>query len=279
MLVGIFVLPGGNVGAVAQTPPDAIFVSPVDAARGTLAGGVLLDARSDVEYAAGHPPGAYHAAWADFSDPDQLGRLHPSDHELWGRLGSMGIRGDRPVYVLGAWADGWGEEGRVFWMLEHLGHDDVHIVAGGWRAWVDAGLPASILPPEPVYGTTAIQRRDELEVTLDEVRALPSDATLLDTRDRREFDGATPYGSSWGGRIPGARHVVWSDFIDGSGLISREAARELLGPLDRPIVAYCTGGVRSGFVYAVARWAGYEDVANYAGSWWEYSAEVERPTE
>jgi thiosulfate/3-mercaptopyruvate sulfurtransferase len=114
---------------------------------------------------------------------------------------------------------------------------------------------------------------------LDEVRTRPGSVTLLDTRDRREFDGATPYGSAWGGRIPGARHVDWSDFIDGDGLISRESARALLGPQDQPVVAYCTGGVRSGFVYAVARWAGYDDVANYAGSWWEYSAETEPPAE
>lgn len=278
LLIGLFALVMTPLAASAQTPPDEIFVSPADAARGVLAGGLLVDARSDVEYAAGHAPGAVHAPWADFSDPDTPGRLHPSDHVLGGQLGALGASRDRPTYVLGAWADGWGEEGRIFWMFEYLGYTDVHIVTGGWTAWVDAGLPVSIAPPEPVYGVGSIQRRQDLEATLRDVQALPATATLLDTRDLREFEGATPYGSTRGGHIPGARHVVWTDFLDGSDLVDRDRARELLGPIDAPVVAYCTGGVRSGFVYAVARWAGYEDVANYAGSWWEYSAAV-APTE
>ena len=49
-------------------------------------------------------------------------------------------------------------------------------------------------------------------------------------------------------------------------------------PLDRPVVTYCTGGVRSAFVAAALTSAGYVDVRNYAGSWWEYAA-TELPVE
>ena len=37
------------------------------------------------------------------------------------------------------------------------------------------------------------------------------------------------------------------------------------------VVTYCTGGIRSGFLYMVLEWLDAEAPANYDGSWWEWS--------
>jgi thiosulfate/3-mercaptopyruvate sulfurtransferase len=42
---------------------------------------------------------------------------------------------------------------------------------------------------------------------------------------------------------------------------------------DKQVVAYCTGGVRSAWLVAVLAELGYQNVANYAGSMWEWSAQ------
>jgi len=40
-------------------------------------------------------------------------------------------------------------------------------------------------------------------------------------------------------------------------------------------VTYCTGGVRSAMAWVLLRDAGYQDVRNYDGSWWEWARTVE----
>ncbi len=96
---------------------------------------------------------------------------------------------------------------------------------------------------------------------------------VLDVRTRAEYDGATPYGSVRGGHVPGAEHLEWTALFDEQGALRPRAELEALLPArGARVVAYCTGGVRSGFVYAVLRALGRDDVANYPGSWWEYAA-------
>jgi thiosulfate/3-mercaptopyruvate sulfurtransferase len=47
----------------------------------------------------------------------------------------------------------------------------------------------------------------------------------------------------------------------------------------RETICYCTGGVRSAWLYFVLRIAGYEHVRNYPGSWWEWSRDFGCPAE
>lgn len=260
-----------------------VFVSPEDAEALRAGGATLLDTRDPLPYRRAHAPGAVRVAWRDFSDPEQAGRLHPDAAELQRRIEATGVSRDRPVVVMGAWRDGWGEEGRLYWMLESLGHPEVSIVYGGAAAWLAAGLPATQDVPEPAPGAFPLEPRPEASASLASFASAPDappqspedvDPTVvLDVRTRAEFEGATPYGSVRGGHVPGAEHLEWTDLFDEHGALrSRAELEALLPPPGVRVVAYCTGGVRSGFVYAVLRALGREDVANYPGSWWEYAA-------
>lgn len=264
-----------DVDAVAT----GLFVSPSDAANAIADGALLLDARPAPAFLLSHPRGAVRVAWDDFSDPDDRGRLHPDRSVLAERLGALGVEAGRTTYVVGAWDGLWGEEGRIVWMLARLGLD-AHVVSGGVDAWSAAGLPTARGPARAEARTLVLPAEDgepSVEATLDDVAGYD---LILDVRTAREFDGATPHGSSRGGHVPGARHVEWTAFLDADGnLLPPEEIRALIGaPTDARIAAYCTGGVRSGFVWAVLREAGYAAAANYAGSWWEY-ADSDQPVE
>jgi thiosulfate/3-mercaptopyruvate sulfurtransferase len=119
--------------------------------------------------------------------------------------------------------------------------------------------------------------------THDVLRALSSgDAVIVDTRSLSEYGGLTPHGSPRGGHVPRAVHLAWTDLFDERDrLLPRSMLRARLAALgigeDTPVIAYCTGGVRSGFLYMVMRWAGYEAVRNYDGSFWEWSRRDELP--
>ncbi len=260
--------------AVAEDAEAAVFVSPAEAFAAVAEGATLVDVRRRGAWRRAHAPGAVQADWDDFSDPDERGRLHPDDDFLEAQLEAIGVDDGRPVYMIGDWQQGWGEEGRVFWMLEYLGHNNAHIVLGGYDAWRDAGLPTTRDRAEVPAGHFTVRRNPALVVRFDQIDA--ENMHLVDTRDRAEFDGATPYGSSRGGHIDGATWFRWTDVFTSDGAVRDLSELSALTSHDGDlIVPYCTGGVRSGFVYAVLRHHGVTGVANYAGSWWEYARNID----
>ncbi|MCB9506844.1 MAG: sulfurtransferase [Myxococcales bacterium] len=268
--------PGVGPGAL---PPAAmaapVFVSAADALG---AGAQLVDARPAAAFWLGHAPGAVRLAWDELSDPTSLGRLLPDRAELDSRLGAAGVASDAPIRVIGAWTEGWGEEGRLYWMFRVLGVSDVSIVEGGWAAWEAAGLPVERGPVSPTARAfVAGAPPSGTLATLDELGA--ADA-IVDVREPPEFAGAVLYGEARGGHVPGARNVPWRSLLadDGSRLPAQEVAARVGAAPTESVVVYCTGGVRSAFAWALLVDAGFVDVANYAGSWWEYAA-TELPAE
>lgn len=254
------------------------------------AGALVLDARDKGKKAflVGHLRGAVHVHWSQFSeprDPDR-GRLLQDEALLTERLREVGVRRDRAVLVLGSPVDGWGEEGRIVWMLRALGHPKAVMVDGGYHALLQADLPlVSGQEPEPPRGDFTIARDPSLSVERAELAQLVAsgaqsggDVRLIDTREPGEFDGLTPYGETRGGHVPGALHLYYEELIDSMGyLVSAETIRGKLTSrqvaAEHDIIAYCTGGVRSGWLVAVLRDMGYNRSRNYAGSMWEWAAQ------
>lgn len=102
-------------------------------ARALLPEAVVLDARGD-RAKAPYLPGAQITEWTDIRDGWlRTGRLTDDIRRLRRYFEHRGVRDDRPIVVYGAMADGWGEEGRIWWTLRYLGLKRVVIVDGGIR--------------------------------------------------------------------------------------------------------------------------------------------------
>lgn len=256
-------------------------------ARGRLAAGALLiDVRGAEAYVAGHLEGAVAAEWHQFSEPGEVekGNISRDDAALTEALRGLGLRADRPVVVVGDPVEGWGEDGRVVWMLRALGHPSAALVDGGHAALVDAGLSTTTRAATQAPGDFVIRRTADFEIGLDALLALVragaaerGELVIVDARERREYDGETPYGEARGGHLPAAVHLHYRELLDPSGyLLGRGAVTEKLEARGvtpvTPVVVYCTGGVRSGWFVAVLGELGYGDVRNYAGSMWEWAA-------
>lgn len=257
-------------------------------ARALIDGGaVVLDSRDRTQRWWTPLPGAASISWQDFTndDPATRGRLLANDTALTKTLQELGISTDTAVVVVGDVTKGWGEDGRIAWMLRSLGHPAAVIVDGGVGALTKGGAPAIRAPRRP--GTFEVIRMPDLEVTKEALRGLVGapGVVILDTREEREFGGGTPYGEVRGGHIPGARHLYFKDLVDPEGrVLAGDALAARLGDLgvtkSTKVIAYCTGGIRSAYVTAVLRDAGI-DARNYAGSMWEWAAspEAEYPLE
>ncbi|MDO9280634.1 MAG: rhodanese-like domain-containing protein [Pseudomonadota bacterium] len=224
------------------------------------AGATVLDTRTPTAYLAGHIPGAVRADWKATTVGGPLSGILGTPAAVAAHYASLGVDAARPVLVVGAWANAWGEEGRVAWDLTWLGHTAVHVLEGGMPGWTGKRerLPTRIVP-----GQLVARERPELRVTTEAlVAALASDhpPVLLDVRDPDEFEGARKFRESRGGHIPGAVNLPWRTLFAGPPDI----------PLKTPLVVYCTGGVRSGMAWAALTSHGYT-VANNDGSWWAWA--------
>ena len=271
------------IAAPALALALAFMTTPAELAARPAGTVTVLDARSASDYRAGHLPGAVRIAWTDFRDGwGRTGKLPDNLDDLARQLAAYGIDSGRPVVVYGNANRGWGEEGRIVWVLAYLGHPDVRLLDGGWNAWLESQQAVSTAPSRPLSAHFVARPVAGLRATADDVeRARHGAATVLDVRTRAEWNGATPYFESRGGHVPGAVHLDWKELLDASGRLDPEAARAKLRAAGleptRPVITYCTAGVRAAEAWAILRALGYSDVRNYDGSWFEWSADERRP--
>lgn len=280
--------PNAPTPVASASEIGAWIVSP-EAAKDYLdeKGGMILDTRSESEFDSDSILGSQNVSWQTFSMTEEAerGELLALD-EIGTHL--EGLTADTWVFVVGNPVDGWGEDGRIVWMLQALGHDKVALIDGGFDAAKEMGITASEPKTEPMSrpatqgdpkpkGYEPSVSAFKFSATAEDVKAaIDSEVQLIDVREKREFDGETPYGESRGGHVPTAIHLHYKSLIDEKGnLLSREQIREVLTEAgidpEKPSIAYCTGGVRSAWLTAVLI-AIDIDVTNYAGSMWQWSS-------
>lgn len=197
----------------------------------------------------------------------------------------------RPVIIVGdsittffILSSGWGEEGRIAWMLEVSGFSQVSVVDGGYKAILASASTHASTKASTHASTHALgqneQQGQQSWTTYDQLRtklkSAPESLIVLDTRSWDEYRGLRSYVGRKG-RIEGARHFHVDSFFDSSGKLRSKA--KLLEELrakgidgSKPIVTYCSGGVRSAMAYYLLRHhLGFAEVSNYEGSWAEWS--------
>ncbi len=257
----------------------------VDELEGMLGEVDIVDARGDEAFEAGHIPGAVPVVWQAFAavadggpgDPE-WGVLLPAD-EIAAVLGGLGIDGEREIIVYSDPA-GWGESGRIVWMLRMAGLDASRMLDGGFPAWQAAGLEVARGPVETEPAEVSIASLDHASwnATADEIAGNLDGLTLVDSRARVEFDGATEFGEARGGHIPGAVSVPYLDLFEDDGTLKAEA--DLIALFEEAgvqrgddIVVYCTKGIRSGFMALVIRGIGFDGARNYDASFYEWAGD------
>ncbi len=253
-----------------------------DLAKQLLSGGAtLLDARAPILKWFCRLPPAIPVTWQEFSRSEfpHKGKILENNKVLTQKLQAIGICQDKPVIVVADSVKGWGEDGRIVWMLRTLGHEKAVFIDGGYRALIKTGInrvKAANTPPKT--GDFVVCRRSNLEIQRDELTAILGDENLviIDAREPREYAGKTPYGEKRGGHIPGAVHLYYKQLMDKQGeLLSRGEIVAILQQRgvsqSTQIVSYCSGGIRSAWLTCVLTDVGF-NAKNYAGSMWEWSA-------
>lgn len=252
---------------------------------------VVIDVRGKAAYLfGGHIPGAVHATWHDFSDPNAAakGLLDPDLPRMEEKIRALGINNDSDIVIYSNPFDNWGDEGRMFWMLQYLGLTQLRILDGGWVKWVAEKRRFEHMNVTVTRGSFTAKPVPELMVMKDELKKLvkrPHPETIIaDARSLEEYAGKEVQGIPRPGHIPSAVSVPWNGFLNPDATVkdveTLKAALEEKGMQEgREVICYCTGGVRSAWLYVVLKLVGYDRVRNYPGSWWEWSRDFAAPVE
>jgi thiosulfate/3-mercaptopyruvate sulfurtransferase len=260
---------------------------------------IVLDARPAADYAAGHIPGAINVMWQTFAtvstgnpgDPN-WGVLKPAA-EIGSLLSNLGIDATKEVVVYADAPDGWGEDGRIVWMLRMAGVTNARMLDGGYKVWLTGGYAITANIPTPAATPFALSSLDGT-YTVDKSWIVAnmgkSDVKIVDARGADEYAGAVKYSEKRGGHIPGAISIPFNTalFVNNGGNITGffKSAEQLdalfiavgLKKSDT-IVSYCTKGIRSAMMTMVLRMTGYTKAVNYDASFYEWAGDASLPVQ
>lgn len=245
---------------------------------------VLMDMRTPEAYANGHIPGARSFDIFGISLIDT--RPEPLTAFLWiieHLIQAKGVDHDSTVV---AYDDIAGmRSARLFWFLEFFGHDDVHLLNGGFNAWQASGLPITHEAAIPKPGDFKMKPRPDRLATADHVlgRLNTPGSVIIDTRSDDEYTGKLVRAKR-GGAIPGAVHLEWTNNLNAQGFfksadeLKKMYAEHGITP-EKEIIPHCQGAYRSAHTYLALRLIGYPNVKNYLGSWGEWGNRTDLPIE
>ena len=245
---------------------------------------VLMDMRPPEAYSNGHIPMARSFDIFGISLIDT--RPQPLEAFLWmieHLIQAKGVNNDSTVV---AYDEITGmRSARLFWFLEFFGHDDVHVLNGGFSAWVAADLPTTQDAKIPRAGNFKMKPQPERLAAVEEVQSKLGNqaAVIVDTRSDAEYTGQLVRAKR-GGAIPGAVHLEWTNNLDPKGFfksaeqLAEMYAKRKITP-DKEVIPHCQGAYRSAHTYLALRLIGYPNVKNYLGSWGEWGNRLDLPIE
>jgi thiosulfate/3-mercaptopyruvate sulfurtransferase len=238
-------------------------------------------------FEAGHVPGAQFCDVArDVSDTGaRFNFMRQSAGDFARAMQRFGIGNDTRVVTYSTGNVWWAT--RVWWLLRAFGHDNAGVLNGGWKKWAAEGRPVETGPgSQRPAGTFSVQAERSLFVDKQAVLAAIGDGGVCTlnalTADQHAGKGGNSYGRP--GRIAGSLSVPAASLVDPAtgAFLPAEALRArfaAVGALDRPVIAYCGGGIAASADAMVLTMLGHRDVKIYDASLSEWAKDATLPME
>jgi thiosulfate/3-mercaptopyruvate sulfurtransferase len=269
-----------DIGIISPAEAKAL-IENVDPAKRP----VVLDTRGGYkDYFRGHLPTAHHINFDTLRGTDAGVPVQYLPDDLTAALlVRAGIDKDR-LHLVYATGDVLPNDEilsatMVVHVLEKFGVENIRIVDGGLKGWVEAGLE----PVTAYFGNEAgdlpEKGKPEIASDIDDVLDAKgkADIVLVDARPHNEFIGDD---TVWfrKGHIPGAVGFHWAKLVDSKNTHRFRPFAEVKAELeaagitpDKTIICYC-GTSREGSLlrFYLKHLAGYPNVTLYEGAWKEY---------
>jgi len=221
-------------------------------------------------YRQGHIPGAFYVDLErDLSSPVQAhGGRHPLPNfeRLQEKWRSFGINQGTTVVVYDDSRMAYAA--RAWWLLKHMGHEDVRILNGGFNAWLS--IKGSVDRREPAVKQGTFKMHLQSGSTIDRNRILEDKTlTLIDSREPRRYQGLEEPIDPVAGHIPDAVNFFWQDISDEHGFVKsiewQKSHWQALASTEN-LAVYCGSGVTACVNIFSLQLCGI-DAKLYPGSW------------
>jgi thiosulfate/3-mercaptopyruvate sulfurtransferase len=243
--------------------------------------GVAPPVDTRTRYLAKHVPGAIFFDIEELSDHStSLPHMLPAPEIFSRSMSALGVSDEMDIIIYEQ--EGVLSSPRAWWMLKTFGCQNVYLLDGGLRAWIEAGLPidsgevhrapASFhakLDPHAVKNFSQVQQM------------IAENAQVLDARSSGRFSGTSPEprpGLS-SGHMPGATSIPFTELVEGGRLKAAEELRGIFAAkgvdTKQPITTTCGSGVTAAVIALGLEVVGATRVSLYDGSWAEYGAHPE----
>jgi len=222
-------------------------------------------------YEQGHIPNALYL------DPtlDLTGEnsFFPEAYSLGEKLGKLGI-GNEATIVL--YDDGKNRNSAKAWAtLYFIGHNNLYILQGGFKAWLHASKPVSTEVPTFTSTNYKISPREDMVKTIDEIKKGINNPNkvLIDSRAKERYTGEREPKYAKAGHIPNAKNYTAKEVFNDKGLWkSKEELQRHFSPLehDEEIIVSCGTGTSACLNMVALIEAGYSNVKIYPGGFKEW---------
>jgi thiosulfate/3-mercaptopyruvate sulfurtransferase len=228
-------------------------------------------------YLESHIPGAVFFDIEELSEHfTTLPHMLPTPENFSRSMSALGVSDTSTIVVYEQ--QGVYSAPRAWWMLRTFGAQNVYILDGGLRAWIDAGLPTESGPVQRTPATFNAALHREAIVDFGQLKdQLTKHQQVLDARSAARFNGTAPEprpGLS-SGHMPGATNIPFTDLVHDGRLKPAGDLRNYLSTknidLEQPITTTCGSGVTAAVIALALEIGGAKNVALYDGSWAEYA--------
>ena len=175
---------------------------------------------------------------------------------------------------------------RLWWVLNYYGHTNVKVLNGGWHRWLTEGRPVTFHAARPEKGSFKAQPNADLVADAEYIKANHANdaCQVLDARTDGEWEGTNARGNKRVGRVPGAKHLEWLNFVakdDSRKFLSADELTRLANEAgftpEKATITYCQGGIRAAHAAFVLTLLGWDNVRVYDGSMRDWANRDDTP--
>jgi len=213
---------------------------------------VIISAEKAADYAKVHITNAVNIYPFDLFKPGDIKGVLKAPADLATIFGSKGISADKNIVV---YDNGKGVlAGRLFWIFDYMGCDNLWILDGQVDAWRKARGPLTNQATETSTATFNYSLNESIYASTSYVQSYLNDAgtVLVDTRSAAEYNGEKGE-ISRKGHIPGAINLEYKQVINDNGTF--KTADELASVFNtagitngKNVILYCETSNRTGLV-------------------------------
>ena len=248
-------------------------------------GGGYIPESGRANFAKAHIPGAqFLDLISELANPDtDIPFMMPAADRFAEILKSFGVTNDAMIVFYNDGIPMWST--RAWWMFRSVGLDNVAVLDGGWQKWQAENRPVTSEETQvSAAGTLFVEANERFwsdkAAVLDNINT--QSACAINALAPAVFSGEkNQYGRA--GHIPGSHNIFYGDLLneqDGT-FLPAEALRDKFAEIgaldDKPVIAYCGGGISATMDAMMLFQLGKMDVSVYDGSMSEWIRDPDLP--